>query len=104
MKHDKTKCLLCNQYAAELHEIYFGRGVRQISIDHGYQVPLCRYHHEFAHRQKDEAQSIIFERLGLDTDTWIRCRRIFNCNTKDWTIEDEEYIEKIGHYIQDKLE
>jgi len=104
MKLDKTLCLLCNNNAIEQHHIFFGRGIRQLADEHGYIVPLCHYHHEWAHRQKDEAQSIIFERLGLDSETWIKCRRIFNQNSRDWLYEDETFIEKIGHYIQDKFE
>ena len=45
------KCIVCGRPASEMHEIFYGRGVRQLSIDYGYQVPLCRCCHQSAHLQ-----------------------------------------------------
>ena len=39
-KH-KRRCYYCGTYGAERHEVY-GNSNRQISIDNGFQVDLCR--------------------------------------------------------------
>lgn len=36
----------CGQPYAHLHEIFFGRGKRQLSIKYGLQKRLCYEHHE----------------------------------------------------------
>ncbi len=46
-------CAYCGEYYAERHEL-FGGPNRQISIDEGFQIDLCRYHHEELHRNVSE--------------------------------------------------
>lgn len=39
---DLRRCAVCGRIAGiELHEIYFGRGKRDLSIQYGLVVPLC---------------------------------------------------------------
>jgi len=40
----KRKCIYCGQAAADRHEVFRGP-YRQNSIDHGFQIDLCREHH-----------------------------------------------------------
>jgi len=43
------KCAVCHRPAAEMHEIFYGNGLRELSIKYGYQVPVCRSCHEVCH-------------------------------------------------------
>lgn len=49
---DKPKriCYYCGTPGAERHEVYPGRGKRQICIDNGFQVDLCQNCHREMHR------------------------------------------------------
>lgn len=49
---DKPKrvCYYCKTNGAERHEVYPGRGKRQICIDNGFQVDLCQNCHREMHR------------------------------------------------------
>ena len=49
---DKPKriCYYCGTPGAERHEVYPGRGKRQICIDNGFQVDLCQNCHREIHR------------------------------------------------------
>lgn len=46
-------CAICGRSGAERHEI-FGGPLRQISIDYGFQIDLCRDHHAEFHAQETE--------------------------------------------------
>lgn len=46
-------CKYCGKPYAERHEV-FGGSNRQISIDNGFQVDVCRAHHEELHRNSTE--------------------------------------------------
>lgn len=46
-------CLYCGKPYAERHEV-FGGANRQISIREGFQIDLCREHHEALHRNTEE--------------------------------------------------
>lgn len=39
-------CRYCGRPYAERHEVYCGTANRQISIDNGFQIDVCRAHHE----------------------------------------------------------
>jgi hypothetical protein len=41
---DLESCYICGCPADDMHEIYGGRN-RRISMENGFCVPLCRYHH-----------------------------------------------------------
>lgn len=49
---DKPKriCYYCGTPGAERHEVYPGRGKRQLCIDNGFQVDLCQNCHREMHR------------------------------------------------------
>ena len=38
---DLNKCSICGKKRDNLHEVYFGRGKRQLSIKYGCVIPLC---------------------------------------------------------------
>lgn len=41
------RCLKCKSYLnIHKHEIFFGRGKRELSIKYGLVVPLCQRHHQ----------------------------------------------------------
>lgn len=42
--YNLSKCYFCGRPAQCIHEVFFGRN-RQISIDNGFCVGLCHYHH-----------------------------------------------------------
>lgn len=42
---DMDSCFLCKYQLVDIHEIYGGSN-RKKSMEHGFCVPLCRYHHE----------------------------------------------------------
>ena len=60
-KH-KRRCYYCGTYGAERHEVY-GNSNRQISIDNGLQVDLCRDCHR-------EMQENITERAKERNEFW----------------------------------
>ena len=41
----KRICAYCGEPFAERHELFGGTANRQISIDNGFQIDVCRYHH-----------------------------------------------------------
>jgi hypothetical protein len=50
MKKLKTyRCIGCEAWTSELHEIIPGNGRRDICIKYSIQVPVCRHCHETAH-------------------------------------------------------
>lgn len=50
-KHKADRvCYYCGTPGAERHEVYPGRGKRQICIDNGFQVDLCQNCHREIHR------------------------------------------------------
>jgi len=46
------RCIECRRPAADLHEIWGGRGIRQVCIKYNLQVPLCRECHNEAEKEK----------------------------------------------------
>lgn len=51
-------CYYTGKPYAERHEVFFGRGLRQISIDYGFQVDLSPELHKEVHEQTPLGQSI----------------------------------------------
>lgn len=51
-------CYYIGKPYAERHQVFFGSGLRQISIDYGFQVDLCRELHKEVHRETERGQSI----------------------------------------------
>ena len=41
-------CWICHRPASDIHEIY-GGGNRQVSMQNGFCIPLCREHHQRVH-------------------------------------------------------
>ena len=42
------KCFFCGKPAQCCHEVYFGLANRKISIENGFCVGLCHYHHNMS--------------------------------------------------------
>ena len=42
------KCFFCGRNAECIHEVYFGTANRKISIENGFCVGLCNYHHNMS--------------------------------------------------------
>lgn len=61
------KCFFCSKRGAERHEL-FGGSLRQISIDNGFQIDVCRKHHEAMHRREGVWDDIV-------TDLRMKCQR-----------------------------
>ena len=38
-------CVICGKKRANLHEVFYGTGKRQLSIKYGCVIPLCYQHH-----------------------------------------------------------
>lgn len=38
-------CMVCGRPYAQLHEVFFGSGLRVLSMEHRLQVRLCAEHH-----------------------------------------------------------
>lgn len=45
-------CAYCGAPYAERHEVFYGTGNRQISIDNGFQVDVCAVHHRELHERQ----------------------------------------------------
>ncbi len=56
------RCKYTGQPCAERHELFYGNGLRQISVDHGFQVDLCPPIHRLFHGIVGKAD---LERLGV---------------------------------------
>lgn len=48
------RCYYTGQPNAEKHELFYGNPLRQISIDHGFQVDLCQPIHALFHGRVDK--------------------------------------------------
>ena len=46
-------CMICGRPYADRHEVYGGTN-RQISIREGFQIDVCREHHEALHQNTEE--------------------------------------------------
>jgi hypothetical protein len=93
---EQPPCLLCNAKETELHELIFGQGVRQISIDNNIQAWLCQMHHKQAHRSQDWSIRL-FRILGLDYE---KLKRIVkNKSTDKWTNHDTHFVEMEGQKV-----
>lgn len=42
------KCFFCGKPAQCIHEVYYGTANRKISIENGFCVGLCHYHHNMS--------------------------------------------------------
>jgi len=46
------KCIICGKFPVNKHEIFFGNGKRQLSIEYGLVIPLCTEEHHNQIKQK----------------------------------------------------
>ena len=80
---DEKTCLICGAGNTHTHEVFFGYGVRELSIKYGLCVRLCARHHNVGNegvhfnkrldnRLKAHAQKIAMEHYGWDTAEFIK--------------------------------
>ncbi len=71
-------CCICGTPEAQLHEVFFGRGVRDLSIKYNLRVPLCEIHHKSsptgadAHHRKELFQKLFCSEMEI---SFYACRR-----------------------------
>lgn len=61
-----NKCYFCNRPAQNKHEVFFGRKNRQISIENGFCVGLCAWHHNLGGKEcvhENREMDLILKRL-----------------------------------------
>ena len=49
---DLDKCIICEKFPVNKHEIFYGNGKRQLSIKYGLVIPLCTEEHHNQIKQK----------------------------------------------------
>lgn len=99
-KNKKNRiCAYCGEPYADRHEIFPGTGTRQICIDNGFQVDVCRYHHRLLHEDltdwaqqenkllKSAAQKKYMDKLiacGMtEQDAWKVWKELIGRNYRD---------------------
>ena len=60
------KCIGCNKPTQTLHECWYGKGIRDISIKYHLQAPACSICHAMFHAAKRCYQKIICLQMGFD--------------------------------------
>ena len=71
-------CCICKTPEAQLHEVFFGRGVRGLSIKYNLRVPLCERHHKSspvgidAHHAKELCQKLFCNNMDI---SFYACKR-----------------------------
>ena len=95
---DKNKCLLCNKIGdMQFHEIFYGKGLRKISIEYNLRIPLCCEHHlNVVHKEKKKYQIIICGMTGLD---YAEINRIMNKAKKEWSPAEKIIMEGVRDYM-----
>jgi hypothetical protein len=68
---DQSLCRYTKRPYASTHEIYYGRGKRQLSIKYGMQIKVCEEIHRMIHKNKslDKALKRKFQRIFEETHT-----------------------------------
>ena len=97
------KCLICGlKEATQRHEIWFGHGTRETSIEYNLFAFLCPACHLYeVHVEKRKYQLLICDKIGLN---FFEINFIMNKNTKDWTAEDINVMEKTAKYMEKYLD
>lgn len=88
-------CCICGTPNAQIHEVFFGRGVRDLAIEYNLQVPLCVEHHnngkDCAHNNKLFYQNMFCGLFGINRNACFRAldshkhskvSRRYLCNVK----------------------
>jgi len=109
------RCAVCNTHTGAIHEIIFGRGWREVSVEACIQLPLCQHCHMTAHGQKScdypnylsadfgrksqkEARSILGKILVVDTERMLYLYRqitgICGKNAKDMIMKGKDKRQK----------
>ncbi len=59
------KCYFCGRPKEHIHEVYFGTANRKISIENGFCVGLCNYHHNSSNNSvhKNYAMNLELKRI-----------------------------------------
>ena len=107
-KHDKVwKCCICNKHTSTLHEVFFGRGNRDICINHNLQVPLCPECHDNAHGKgassitQDEYKYKFSAILGIDkeyAEREVKMVEMYGLNDRYYDMGDRCYL----RFVEDR--
>ena len=84
-------CYYTGKPYAERHEVFFGSGLRQISIDYGFQVDLCRELHKEVHSETERGQSI--------TNYWRKYYQIYKQAGNGVTVD---VVKAIGEKLREQ--
>lgn len=72
---DLEHCIVCGKFPVNKHEIFFGNGKRQLSIEYGLVIPLCTETH---HNQ--------VEQKGIHFDNKLR---------EEWQVKGQKKFEEV---------
>ena len=108
------KCIVkeCNEDAAEMHEIFFGKQIgRDRCIKYEVRVPVCRRHHNCSHGQrpgwkrcdfeslkKEDVQKYFCERLEIDFEKVKTALDHFSDDDQQYLTEIKLHILKVRSY------
>lgn len=80
-----TYCYFCGRPSQNIHEVYFGTANRKISIENGFCVGLCAFHHNLGGNKS------VHENRDMD----LRLKKVYQKKyERDHTRED--FIKLIG--------
>ena len=90
-----NRCLVCKTYLnIHKHEIFFGRGKRELSIKYGLVVPLCQKHHQGTngvHGKNGHTLDIELKKLGQKAFERTHTREEFmSLFYKDYLVGEED--------------
>lgn len=57
-------CWICGKSYSQTHEIFYGNGKRQLSIQYGQQVKLCNDHHRQVHAHPNKGLDRELKQMG----------------------------------------
>jgi hypothetical protein len=108
MKKEQFKepvpCLICSDTGTELHELFFGNGVKEVSIKYHIQCFLCPTHHN--HNEMDQYYCQRLCRI-LGINYWKLRTIVKNKATKQWNERERQFVikegEKVKEYYKDYM-
>jgi hypothetical protein len=97
-------CLFCTKQTSTYHEIFYGRGSRDICIKYGLKIPVCQACHKELHSNKEKGQKRIVKKLKLPEHCLQPTKLIMHKAEKSWSQAEKVYIEMLGETIQKRID
>ena len=94
MATTKYHCCLCDK-AGELHEVFFGNGIRKLAIDYRLQIPVCDEHHREAHTLTDFYQVCFCDLMGIN---FRACYKAIGMSK--YSPVRQRYLERVKEYLK----